>query len=269
MPPRLVITDMKTFSERYHLLSRGDIVVGLLNLKKTEESKFLHLVEKGVKLFPPALAQATSRSKATQAYVLGQFMVEHTFVARDKRDLIEQTTNYNARHIREVVTKQDRFNCGLGINVWNSIEEVYNQASLGHMEFPFVVQPFVPNARDIRVIIIGRYVEAYERKNPHNFRNNIYFGGESRPYPLSRKELSFCRKVMKQAHFPYAHMDLMLSGDKIYLAEINLRGGLKGSQIKTEQYLPLINQVHQDFLKNNRPVSALPGASFSSPGQSQ
>ncbi len=31
MRPRTVITDMKTFSEKYYTLTRGDIVVGLLN----------------------------------------------------------------------------------------------------------------------------------------------------------------------------------------------------------------------------------------------
>lgn len=252
MRPRTVITDMKTFSEKYYTLTRGDIVVGLLNLKKNEEAKFLHLVENGVRLFPPALAQATSRSKATQVYILGNFMVGHTFVARDKRDLIEQITDYNAHNIKEVVTKQDRLNCGLGINVWPSIEAVYNHASLGLMEFPFVVQPFVKNVRDIRVIIIGDYVEAYERINPYNFRHNLYFGGESRPYTLSKKERAFCLKVMRKAHFPYAHIDLMLNNNELYLSEINLRGGLKGSQIKPDKYIPLINKVHQDFIKRHQ-----------------
>lgn len=251
MRPKLIIRDMKTFSEKYHTLVRGDIVVGLLNFKKNEESKFLHLVENGVKIFPPALAQATSRSKATQAYVLRKFMVKHTFVARDKRDLIEQITKYNAQNIRDVVTKQDRLNCGLGINIWSSLEAVYNQASLGLMEFPFVVQPFVKNVGDVRVIIIGDYIEAYERINPYNFRNNLYFGGESRPYALTKKELGFCRRVMKKAHFPYAHIDLMLFNNRIYLAEINLRGGLKGSKIEREMYASLIDKVHQDFLKKN------------------
>lgn len=251
MSTRTVITDMKTFSRQYHALSKGDMVVGLLNLKKNEESKFLHLVENGVKLFPPALAQAISRSKATQAYVLGEFMVKLTFVARDKRDLIEHIAIYNAHGIKDVVTKQDRYNCGLGVNIWPSLEAVYNQACLALMEFPFVVQPFVQDVRDIRVIIIGDYVEAYERINPYNFRHNIYFGGESRPHTLTTKQLSFCRRVMKKAHFPYAHLDLMLTPNGIYLAEINLRGGLKGSKIKLEQYAPLIDKVHQDFIKKH------------------
>ncbi len=239
---------MRTFSEKYHSLSRGDVVVGLLNLKKNEECKFLHLVEKGVTVFPSALAQSVSRSKAMQMYVLGEFMVEQTFVARGKEDLISQIANYNARSVARVVTKQDRLNCGLGVNIWGSLEEVYNQASLGIMEFPFVVQPFVPGVRDVRVIIIGDYVEAYERINPHNFRNNIYFGGESHPHTLTGSELAFCRKVMRRSSFPYAHLDLMLVDKKIYLAEINLRGGLKGSRIKPEQYAPLIQKIHGDFV---------------------
>lgn len=248
MRARIIVTDMRTLTQEYDSLSKGDVVVGLLNLKRNEESKFLHLVERGVRVFPPALAQAVSRSKVMQVFVLGRFMIEDTFVARDKHDLIIQITNYNSRGITDVVTKQDRLNCGLGINVWKSIEEVYNKASLDLVGFPFVVQPFVPNARDVRVVIIGDYVEAYERINPHNFRNNIYFGGESHPYTLSKAELSFCSKVMKAARFPYAHVDLMLAGNKIYLSEINLRGGLKGSRISREEYKPLIEKIHLDFL---------------------
>lgn len=241
---------MRTFSEKYGTLSRGDAVVGLLGLRWNEELKFLHLVELGVKIFPSALAQTVSRSKTMQAYVLGDFMVEGTFVARDKRDLIEKITQYNRNAFVNVVTKQDRMNCGMGVNIWPSIEAVYNNASLGLMQFPFVVQPFVKDAKDVRVVIIGAYIEAYERCNPHNFRNNIYFGGNSTSHKLSRAELIFCRKVMKKAHFPYAHIDLMFSANKIYLSEISLRGGLKGAQIKRKDYEPLIQKIHSEYIKS-------------------
>jgi len=134
-----------------------------------------------------------------------------------------------------VVTKEDGRHCGFGVHRWDDIEAVYNQASFNTIKYPFVVQPFLENYTDVRVIIAGDYCDAYIRENEHNFRMNLSAGGRSRPYDLDEGALSFCREVMARGKFPYAHVDLLVTADKgEYLSEISLNGGMKGARTKRE-----------------------------------
>jgi len=180
-------------------------------------------------------------------------MVPHTYAVRDRHDMINIINLYGREGISSVVTKQNRHNCGLGIHLWDSIESVYNQACFGGLVYPFVVQPFVPDVTDVRVIILGDYTEAYWRKNSDTFRNNIFFGGKSGPFELSKEQWEFCRQVMKRGKFPYAHLDLMISRNgNTYLAEINLRGGLKGARITTAEYKRRVNEIERSFLEESQ-----------------
>ena len=245
----LILTDNRSFRTHLSELGPGDTVLGLLNIKPTEEILFLDLVERGVRLFPSALAQQLSRSKCLQAMVYKKWMVPNTFVVRDRYDMIRHICIYGHEEIGAVVTKQNRLNCGLGINVWPSIEEVYNHVCFGSLTYPFVVQPLVKNVIDVRVVVIGDYSEAYWRHNPDSFRNNIYFGGNSGVYELSSAQWDLCQRIMERGKFPYAHLDLMVTEDgTTYFAEINLRGGLKGAKISGEEYHERIEAIGRSFI---------------------
>ncbi len=258
MRPPWVILSNSTLRKRYHELRKGDLFLGMLSIKPTEEYLFAELLDRGIEAFPPLISQLLSRSKCLQAQIYEKYMFPLTLIIRDRHDLIRAVNLYGQKHIKEIVTKQNKFNCGLGIHLWESLESLYtfvtwgNQAFLpSNLFYPFVVQPFIKDLIDVRVIILGDYVEAYTRKNPYNFRNNLYFGGESKPYHLSDDELLLCREIMARGRFPYAHIDLLITKEgKIYLSEINLRGGLKGAKISTEDYKSKIDAIHQEFLKN-------------------
>ena len=75
-------------------------------------------------------------------------------------ELIEAISEYQQHNISSVITKHDRRNAGMGVHLWQSIEEVYTHASLGNLPLPFVLQPFEPECIDIRVILLKDYVEA-------------------------------------------------------------------------------------------------------------
>jgi len=204
------------------------------------------LVERGVTLVPSALSQALSRSKVLQAAVLGPWMPPSTHAVYDIHQLLEILSAGGPLTAGAVITKADRGNAGLGVHYWNSLEDIYTQAGLGSMPFPFVVQPFFQGARDVRIIVIGDYVEAYERRNRNSFRNNLHCGGESLPYRLDEKERGVCRAVMERGRFPYAHIDLLLTAEgEAYLMEINLRGGIRGARITPEEYRRRIDERHR------------------------
>ncbi|MDD3580191.1 MAG: hypothetical protein PHW74_04110 [Desulfobacca sp.] len=224
--------------------------MGSLPLKAGEEYKLLDLVERGVTLFPAALAQVLSRSKAAQAEVLGGFMLPETFVAHSRADLLAQLNAYQASGVRRIVTKLDRGNCGQGVNLWPSLEDLVSLASLSTIPYPLVVQPWVSDYRDLRVVMVGDYMEAYERYNPHNFRNNLVLGGQSRPVELIPEHLSWCQEVMRRGKFPYAVIDLLqLSEDRWYLAEVNLRAGLKAARVTQAGFRQQVARLEEDFLR--------------------
>lgn len=243
-----LIPDNETLRANFNSLKDGDVFIGRLCLKSTEENLVADLLERGVKLFPAGSAQLSCRSKTLQTKIFSEYMVPGTRAIHDLHDLLESINEYQRLGVSQVVTKKDRANAGMGINLWSSIEEVFNQASLGIMPFPFVLQPFQQGCRDIRVIILGDYQEAYWRDNPHNFRNNLHFGGSSEPATLTAEQQNLCRKVMDRGYFPYAHIDLMVSeSGETFLAEINLRGGIKGARISPREYQQKIAVIHQCY----------------------
>ncbi len=240
----LVVRDNDTLGREFHNLGPADLVLGRIRLKPSEEFMLLDLLERGVRLFPSALAQQACRSKVFQALLFAPFMLPHTLGIHDRHDMLAAVNLYDRKKISRVITKLDRKNAGLGIHLWAGVEDVYNQASLGILPFPFVLQPFRPDSHDIRVIILADYLEAYERDNPHNFRNNLHCGGRSRPCELMPEQLQLCRNVMARGKFPYAHLDLMVKGSETFLAEINLRGGIRGAKITPAEYKGRIEAIH-------------------------
>jgi len=250
--PARIITKNSELPDLFHTLVAGDIIACRLRLKYKEEHLLLDLLERGVKLIPSATSQLASRSKAFQARLLAPFMIPHTVAIYDIHGLLDTVSLYGHHGIEKIVLKHDRKNAGLGIHLYRNIEDVYNQAANNIIPYPFVVQPFVADSRDIRVIVLDDYIEAYERINPDNFRNNLHCGGEAKAFQLNDSHLKLCNEIMARASFPYGHLDLMLSAkDEIFLAEINLRGGIRGAAIDPGSYQKKVTAIEQNILQKH------------------
>lgn len=244
--PLTIVRNNQTLFTSYNLLKTDDIIYGRIRLNPGEEHLLTDLVERGIRLIPSATSQVASRSKTFQARIFNDFMLPNTLAVYDIHSLLLATTIYQKLGCTKVVLKHDRKNGGLGVHIFNSIEDLYNQMSCGTALFPFVVQPFQEKFRDIRVIILDDYLEAYERINPDNFRQNLHCGGKAKPIQLNDRQQDFCRQVMRRGGFSYAHLDLMLIDDEKWcLMEINLRGGLKGARISGEEYRRKIEEIHE------------------------
>lgn len=248
-----IVLSYNAFKKYYHDLQEGDLIGIRLPLKNEELGLIVDLINRKVEAFPSFLSQILSRSKFLQAEILKDFILPYTFPIRDKLVLLSALSELSkvSQNFSKFVTKDDRSNCGLGVRLWNSLEEIYNVAGTSILPYPFVLQPFFENIRDIRVIILGEfYMEAYERVNPYNFRKNLFLGGEAKVYSLREKEVEFCRKVMERGGFPYAHLDLIYIDDEgPYLSEISLKGGIKGAKITFQTYEEIIKKIHQNFYK--------------------
>ncbi|MEN8140925.1 MAG: hypothetical protein ABFR97_06830 [Thermodesulfobacteriota bacterium] len=244
-----IFTDNSSFFDKFHELGKGDTFVGRLRLRPGEEFLLNDLAARGVNIFPSGLSQQLSRSKCMQAALLGQFMLPHTRVIFTQHDMLAAVNHYTGQNIGQVISKDDRRNAGMGILRWQSVEDLFNQATLGTISYPFVIQPYEDGARDIRVVALGEYWEAYWRDNPDNFRNNLHFGAESEPCQLRAEQERICRDVMARGCFPYGHIDLMVTKDNLsYVAEINLRGGIRGAAITPPAYQGQIDLIHQQYI---------------------
>jgi ribosomal protein S6--L-glutamate ligase len=246
-----LITDNDTLHRLYPSLGANHCFVGRLRVKAGEEFIIHDLEQRGVRLFPSGLSQILSRSKVAQARLLASFMPPLTLAIFDHHDLLAAVNLYGRKQIGAVVSKEDRKNGGQGIHKWSSVEDVFNQASLAVLPYPFVLQPFFPEAVDIRVIILGsHHQESYQRRNPDNFRNNLHCGGQGSRIQLNADQHQLCAAVMARGGFPYAHIDLITTRDgRSYLGEINLRGGLRGAQVKGARYQQILAAIHQEFLQ--------------------
>ena len=247
--PRLVRTTTE-FRRHYHELRAGDAVLGPLALRPGEDFKLLDLADRGVALFPPALAQLLARSKVAQAEVLGEFMVPGVFVAYGLPDLADRLPQYHRQYPGAVVSKRDRAHLGLGVGCWPSLEALYSLAGLQPLVYPLVVQPFIEAARDFRLVVVADHLEAYERVNPHGFRKNLFQGGSSRPVELEASQLLFCRRVLERGKFPYAILDLLVSPEGgTYLSEINLKGGLTGARLSQAEWRRKVAALAEEFCR--------------------
>jgi glutathione synthase/RimK-type ligase-like ATP-grasp enzyme len=245
----LLIRTIIDFRRHYRQLGPGDAVIGVLPLRPGEEIKILDLAERGVAFFPPVLAQLLGRSKVAQAEVLGEYMVPGSFVTYALSDLAGKLPEFQAGEA--VVAKRDRAHLGLGVSLWPSLETLYSLAGLQGLTYPLVVQPFVPGARDFRVVALGGYIEAYERVNPHSFRKNLFQGGSSQPAGLTPEQQIFCREVMARGRFPYAILDLLLDsgGGRPYLSEISFKGGLTGARLSQPEFNLHVAALEEDFIR--------------------
>jgi len=175
-------------------------------------------------------------------------MIPGTTVIYTIHDLLESVNDYAKAGVGGMVVKLEGKNAGLGIFKYRSIEDVYSQSALNQIPYPYVIQPFIDGCRDLRIVALGEYWEAYERNNPDNFRNNLHCGGTAEPAVLTGDQRELCIRIMEQADFPYAHIDLLLTEDnKSYLSEINLRGGLRGAQITSEKYKQWIEKIEVEY----------------------
>ncbi len=139
MAPLLINTN-QMLRRRFNELQRGDIILGRVSLRPSEEHLLLDLVERGVHLIPSALSQLLSRRKTMQSELLAQWLPPRTLAIHDIHQLLAAMPLFGVDE--KIVTKLDRKNAGLGIYLWPTIEDVYTHASLANLSFPLLSSHF-------------------------------------------------------------------------------------------------------------------------------
>jgi hypothetical protein len=108
----MIVKSNRELKARYHELSAGDVFIGNLSMKFLKHPMLIDMLERGICCLPSPLSQILNSSKATQAFVLKQWMLPLTVVIRRRSDLIETVNTFNKHNIGPVVTKQEGMHCG-------------------------------------------------------------------------------------------------------------------------------------------------------------
>ena len=228
----MIIKTIHELMHAYEQLDSGDIVHARVVSRHLKQAMLIDLLERGVECYPSALSQVLNGSKTAQGLVLKKWMIPDTRVIQRRTDLMKAVQAYQHKGIGPVVTKADKMHCGYGIRLWDHMEMLYSFTAFSEDECPFLLQPFLKDITDVRVIVAGDYIEAYLRENPDNFRKNISAGGSAVPYALDSVKKDMCLAIMHRARFPFAHIDLQVLPDgACYLSEIALNGGIQGAEI--------------------------------------
>jgi len=249
----MIFRSNRELKARYDQLQRGDVFIGSLSSKHLKQTMLVDLLERGVVCLPSALSQILNSSKVAQTFILNRWMLPHTAVINRRKDLIDAISSYGKQNIGPVITKQDHMHCGHGVRRWENIENLYNHLAFSESSYPFVLQPYVEKFTDVRVIVVGEFLESYIRQNPYNFRCNLSVGGKSHCFDLGTAGVHLCRQAMTRGKFPYAHIDLLaMDSGEYYLSEIALNGGTRGAKINRKALDQKKQQVLEDLVQQER-----------------
>ena len=189
---------------------------------------FYEIESRGTEIFPSLLSQSLSMSKVHQALHYVDYMVPNTEVLFRRFHTQNVLRKYAEKNILKAVIKEDRGSMGMGAHPCRSLNEL--AWMIIHMvKPPIVVQPTLDNFREFRLVILGDIIVAKEKINSDEvFWNNRIFGGVTKFITPSKQIVGFAKKMMHIGKFPWAYIDLFVTDDDIFLAEISLSGSNAG-----------------------------------------
>lgn len=189
---------------------------------------FYEIESRGTEIFPPLLAQSLSMSKVHQALHYADYVVPDTQVLFRRFHAQNVLREYAEKNILKALVKEDRASMGMGVHPCWSLNEL--AWIIIHMiKPPIVVQPILESFREFRLVILGDIIVAKEKINSDKiFWNNRIFGGVTKFITPSKQIIEFAKEMMQIGKFPWAYMDLFVTDDDIFLAEISLSGSNAG-----------------------------------------
>ncbi|AGN00377.1 RimK domain-containing protein ATP-grasp [Salinarchaeum sp. Harcht-Bsk1] len=108
------------------------------------------------------------------------------------------------------------------LGVADYLDLVHDFAATGDKSF--LVQSFVPDARDVRAMTIeGEYVGAVERERAGGWRHNVHRGAEATGIDLDPELRSLAEAVAQLLGIDLLGVDLLVTEDDAFVSETNAR----------------------------------------------
>ena len=192
------------------------------------------LDEMGVKVFNPA----DSIEKAVDKYYTSALLEEAGI--KTPRTIITENFSEAMKVFKElgedIVVKPLFGSLGMGITRVTSEDLAYRVfRALEMTKSVYYLQEYIPhNGEDIRVFVIGDEVVASMKRVSDNWKTNISTGAKARKHQVSDEIQEICQKAARKLGLDYTGVDVIVSGDDIYVIELNSTPGWKGLQTVTE-----------------------------------
>ena len=135
-----------------------------------------------------------------------------------------------------LIVKESYGSLGLGVYMAKNQAELLSLMHVLKLK-PHLYQEYIGTkvGEDIRVILIGgRVVASMKRKNPNDFRSNVYQGGLGEKVMLPKSYIETCEKVAKLLNLDYCGIDLLEDGTSVpVVCEVNSNAFFEGIEKAT------------------------------------
>lgn len=192
------------------------------------------LEESGVSVFNPS----RSIEKAVDKYYTSALLEEAGI--NTPRTIVTESFSEAMNAFKElgedIVVKPLFGSLGMGITRVSSQDVAYRVfRALEMIKSVYYLQEYIPHeGEDIRVFIIGDEVVASMKRVSENWKTNISSGGHAKAYEPSDEIKEISLKASKKLGLDYTGVDVIVSGDDVYVIELNSTPGWEGLQTVTD-----------------------------------
>lgn len=135
-----------------------------------------------------------------------------------------------------IIVKESYGSLGQGVYKANNKSELLSLMNALKLK-PHLYQEYIGNkvGEDVRVIMVGgKVVASMRRKNPTDFRSNLYQGGTSEKITLDKKWVEIAQNVSKLFDLDYCGIDFLDDGtDTPVICEVNSNAFFEGIEKTT------------------------------------
>lgn len=189
-------------------------------------------------------------NKFTQAYIFSKFnipSIDTLHLTDNKYEKIQKALKHNNFSYPLVVKQSDG---GMGNGVWklnNSLELKNFFRKIRNRNF--VIQPYLKNAGDYRVLVCGNKVLGIMKRiaQKGEWKNNFSLGGKVEKYEDANMK-KFTQDICKKLDLEYAGLDLFKINHKYFVIEINIFASFEGFEA-THPAISVPREII-NFLKN-------------------
>lgn len=196
----------------------------------------LHMLEEmGIRIFNPPEGIEKSVNKYYTSALLQEAGI------KSPKTIITESFSEAMRGFKElgedIVVKPLFGSLGLGITRITSEDIAYRVfRALEMTKSVFYLQEYIPHGgEDIRVFIIGDEVVASMKRVSEHWKTNISIGGKALAFDPSEEIIEISLKAAKILNLDYTGVDVIISGEEVYLIELNSTPGWEGLQSVTQK----------------------------------
>jgi RimK family alpha-L-glutamate ligase len=140
-----------------------------------------------------------------------------------------------------LIVKETDASKGKGVHLIDQVEKI--GALFESTQKPtLLVQPFIENEYDIRVLVLGGVVLGAikrSRTDENEFRNNVSLGGNSTVYQLSEKEAELALRATEALNYSFSGVDILQAKDgRQFILEVNKAPQYNGFMEATGMNVP-------------------------------